>query len=283
MTTRSQKQEALRFLRERGLSMRYACRLLRVNRSSFQYGSRADHNGALREELRAFAHQKRRRGYRKAHNFVGRKGYTASLNRVHRLWKKEQLQVPKRVGKKRRAPGPSSPLPLEAQHPNQVWSYDFLFDATARGTRLKMLTIGDDFTRECLAIDVRSSIRASRVIEVLARLFEEHGAPKFLRSDNGPEFIALALQAWLFRKGAQTFYIAPGSPWQNGFRESFHGRFRDEFLYGTQFASTAESQVLCEGYRQEYNTDRPHQSLGYLTPSEFKQRWLKDHPDHKGD
>ena len=283
MTTRSLKQEALGFLTERRISVRSACRLLHLNRSSFQYRSRPDRNAALKEQLHAFAARKRRRGYRKAHNFVGRKGHTASLNRIHRLWRKEQLQVPRRIGKKRRAPGPSQSVPLEAQHPNHVWSYDFLFDATAGGTRLKMLTVGDDFTRECLNIDVATSIRASRVIEVLARLFGERGAPKFLRSDNGPEFIALPLQAWLYHKEAQTFYIAPGCPWQNGFRESFHGRFRDEFLYGVLFASLEESRVLVEGYRQEYNTDRPHQSLGYLTPSEFKDRWLKDHPNLKGD
>ena len=143
-----------------------------------------------------------------------------------------------------------------------------------------MLTIGDDYTRECWAIEVATSLPAHRVIDVLARLFAKHGAPHFLRSDNGPEFIAHALRAWLAAQQTatgeqpQTHYIAPGSPWQNGFRESFHSRFRDEFLFGTLFASVAEARVLVELYRQEYNTERPHQSLGYLTPEEFRQQWL---------
>lgn len=174
-------------------------------------------------------------------------------------------------------------LPLVALYPNHVWSYDFLFDATQSGTRLKMLSIGDDFTRECLAIEVATSLRSESVIGVLDRLFKEHGAPVYLRSDNGPEFIAHALKAWLAGHQTKTYYIDPGSPWQNGFRESFHGRFRDEFLYGTLFATVAESRVLSEGYRSEYNQERPHQSLGYLTPIEFKRKWLLEHSQTTGD
>jgi transposase InsO family protein len=175
-------------------------------------------------------------------------------------------------------------VPLVTEHPNHVWSYDFLFDATVKGTRLKMLTIGDDFTRDCWAIEVATSLPAQRVISVLARLFSEHGAPRFLRSDNGPEFIAHALQAWLASQQTQTHFIAPGSPWQNGFRESFHSRLRDEFLFGNLFASVAEARVLVEQFRQEYNTQRPHQSLGYLTPAEFRQQWLeKNSPSTNGD
>lgn len=152
-----------------------------------------------------------------------------------------------------------------------------------------MLTVGDDYTRECWAIEVATSMPAQRVIAVLARLFEEHGAPRFLRSDNGPEFIAHALQAWLASQKTangeqpQTHFIAPGSPWQNGFRESFHSRFRDEFLYGTLFASVAEARVLVEQFRQEYNTERPHQSLGYLTPQEFRQRWMEQQDNNQSD
>lgn len=200
-----------------------------------------------------------------------------SKNRVHRLWKQEHLQVRKRLGKKHKPSGVSEGLPLVALHPDHVWSVDFLFDATASGTRLKILTVGDDFTRECLAIDVSTSFPSAQVIRVLARLVHGPGqsAPTFLRMDNGPEFIAHALKAWLASQQSRTHYIDPGKPWQNGFRESFHGRFRDEFLCGTLFASVAEARVLCEGYRQEYNEERPHQSLGYLTPQEFKQQWLQ--------
>jgi putative transposase len=169
-----------------------------------------------------------------------------------------------------------------ATHPGQVWSLDFIFDATAGGSTLKILTIGDDFTRECLAMEVATSLPSQKGIAVLSRLVQEYGAPAYLKSDNGPEFIAQALQTWLAQHNAKTHYIAPGSPWQNGFRESFHGRFRDEFLYGTLFASVAEARVLCEGYRKEYNEERPHQSLGYLTPAEFKQQWLQQQSENPG-
>lgn len=276
MIDRQEARAALQFLKEWGLSERYACRLLGLNRSTHQYHARPDRNQFLRRELGEFARKKRRRGYRKAHVYLLRQGYHVSRNRVFRLWKQEGLQVPRRQGRKRKPPGPSGEVPLLAEHPNHVWSYDFLFDATVRGTRLKMLTIGDDFHRECLAIEVATSLTATGVIRALERLFQEHGAPRYLRSDNGPEFIAHALQAWLHGRTTDTFYIRPGNPWENGFRESFHGRFRDEFLYGTLFASVAEARVLVEEFRKEYNTERPHQSLGYLTPAEFKHKWL-DH------
>jgi putative transposase len=174
-------------------------------------------------------------------------------------------------------------LPLVALYPGHVWSYDFLFDGLYNGTKLKILTIGDDFTRECLAIVVATSMPSKKVIEALTALVATHKAPVYLRSDNGPEFIAHAVKAWLAGRQVQTYYIDPGSPWQNGFRESFHGRFRDEFLYGTLFASVAEARVLCEAWRREYNEDRPHQSLGYLTPVEFKQKWLQEQSQTTGD
>jgi putative transposase len=273
----------LDFLITHGFSLRHACRLLEWNRSTFQYQPRPDPNTALREELRAFSERKRRRGSRKAHNFLSRKGVQASRNRVHRLWKQERLQVKKRVGKKRKSPGKHGFLPLVALYPGHVWSYDFIFDSTASRTKLKILTVGDDYTRECHAIEVGTSMRSDTVIAVLARLVGKHGAPTYLRSDNGSEFIAHAVRAWLAGRKTATYYIGPGSPWQNGFRESFHGRFRDEFLYGTLFANVAESRVLCEGYRREHNTERPHQSLKYLTPIEFKQQWLKNRSQTTGD
>jgi len=273
----------LDFLITHGFSLRHACRLLEWNRSSFQYQPRPDANAALREELRAFSERKRRRGARKAHNFLARKGIRASRNRVHRLWKQEHLQVKKRTSKKRKPPDKQGSLPLVALYPGHVCSYDFLFDSTAGGTKLKMLTIGDDYTRECHAIEVGTSMRSDTVIAVLARVFADHGAPEYLRSDNGSEFIAHAVRAWLAGRNTRTFYIDPGSPWQNGFRESFHGRFRDEFLYGTLFANIAECRVLCEGYRREHNTERPHQSLNYLTPVEFKQQLLQNRSKTTGD
>jgi putative transposase len=170
-----------------------------------------------------------------------------------------------------------------ADAPKAVWSLDFVFDALEGGTTLKILTIGDDFTRECLVLEPATSIPAKKVIQVLARLFEEHGAPRYLRSDNGPEFIAVTLKGWLAFTSARTAYIEPGCPWQNGFRESFHGRFRDEFLNGTLLRSVTEARILMERYRKEYNSERPHQSLGYQTPFEFKQAWLDSQSSDTGD
>jgi putative transposase len=155
-----------------------------------------------------------------------------------------------------------------AEHPGHVWSYDFLFDSTVKGVRLKMLTIGDEYTRECLAIEVATSITSDRVIGVLKRLFAEHGAPKFLRSDNGPEFVAKALQQWLSGQSAQTHYIAPASPWQNGFRESFHSRFRDECLWARSLrAQPNHASSSSNAGRSTTPTDRTNRSAISRRPS----------------
>jgi len=263
---------------------------LRLNRSTFQYQARPDKNAPLRRQLHEFARRRRRWGFRKAWDALRRRGQTVNIKRVQRLWRQERLQVPSRKRTKRKPPGIATPV-LTAQRPGHVWSLDFIFDATANGTRLKMLTVGDDFTRECLAIEVATSLPSAKVIAVLSRLVAAHGAPAYLRSDNGPEFIAGALKAWLATRQTQTAYIEKGSPWQNGFRESFHSRFRDEFLAEMLFAGVAEARVLSEGYRRDYsegyrrdyNEARPHQSLGYLTPHEFKQKWLSEQPKTIGD
>ena len=154
---------------------------------------------------------------------------------------------------------------------NHVWAYDFVFDACANGQSLKCLTLIDEFTRECLAIDVAGSIRSVRVIEVLARLISKRGAPRFLRSDNGPEFVSKAILEWLEIAGIETALIDPGKPWQNGADESFNGRFRDECLSLEWFRSRREAKVIIETWRRHYNAVRPHSSLDYRTPIEFRQ------------
>jgi putative transposase len=164
-------------------------------------------------------------------------------------------------------------VPCRATHPNQVWTYDFIHDACSSGRKLKLLTVVDEFTRECLAIAVDTSIRAGRVIEVLQPLLDRRGRPEFLRSDNGPEFVARKLKAWLAEAGTQTHYIDPGSPWQNGYGESFHSRLRDECLNAEVFAHRAEARVVIELWRREYNEERPHSSLAYRTPVEFRAAW----------
>jgi putative transposase len=169
------------------------------------------------------------------------------------------------------------PRPHAATRPHQVWAYDFVHDKCNQGHTLRFLTITDEFTRQSLAVVAATSIRSHDVIEVLRRLFEEHGAPQYLRSDNGPEFVSKAVREWLEQQGVQTAYIEPGCPWQNGFAESFHSRFRDECLnrewFREWFHNVREARVLAESYRRYYNQERPHSSLNYTTPLEFQATW----------
>jgi putative transposase len=282
VTALPERRELVAFLKAQGLSERHACRAAALNRATFQYVARPDPDADLRQQLRRFALKRPRWGYRRAWDALRRQGEAVNKKRVQRLWKQEKLQVRPRSKRRRKGPPVERVSPV-ADAPRAVWSLDFVFDALEGGTPLKILTIGDDFTRECLALEPATSIPATVVIGVLARLFAEHGAPRYLRSDNGPEFIAQELKGWLASHSAQTAYIEPGCPWQNGFRESFHGRFRDECLNGSLFRSVAEARIVTENYRREYNTERPHQSLGYQTPLEFKQDWLDSHLSDTGD
>jgi len=199
--------------------------------------------------------------------FLARDGMAMSVGRAHRLWRKAKLQVPRKRPRKRIASG--RPRPNAPTATNQVWSYDFVFDWCANGQQLKCLTVTDEWTREGLAIEVAGSIRSSRVIEVLARLVAMRGAPLYLRSDNGPEFVSRALLQWIVDQGIGTALIDPGKPWQNGATESFNGKFRDECLSLEWFRSRAEAKPVIEAWRRHYNEVRPHSSLGYLTPAEF--------------
>jgi putative transposase len=270
-----ERRELVGFLKAKGLSERHACRVARLHRATFQYAARSDRNADLRQQLHRWAETRPRWGYRRVWASLRRKGETINRKRVQRLWQAEKLQVRPRRKRRRKREAVERIDPV-ADAPRVVWSLDFVFDALESGAALKILTIGDDFTRECLALEPATSLPATRVIRILGRLFAEHGAPRYLRSDNGPEFIAQALKGWLSEAGSTTAYIEPGCPWQNGFRESFHGRFRDEFLNGTLFRSVTEARILMEGYRRDYNRERPHQSLGYRTPEEFRQQWRDD-------
>lgn len=167
---------------------------------------------------------------------------------------------------------------MPASGANEVWAYDFVFDACANAQQLKCLTVIDEYTRECLAIDVAGSIRSSRVIEVLAKLVSAHGAPKYLRSDNGPEFVSRAILRWLHSASIETIAIDPGKPWQNGSNKSFNGKFRDECLSMQWFKNRTDAKILIEMFRQEYNWIRPHSSLNMLTPIEFKQQLSTTNP-----
>ncbi len=211
-----------------------------------------------------------RYGYRRIAIFLGRDGHKMSFGRAHRLWRRAKLQVPRKRPRKRIATG--RPRPNAPTGANQVWSYDFVFDWCASGQQLKCLTVTDEWTKEGLAIEVDGRIRSGRVIEVLSRLVSERGAPLYLRSDNGPEFVSRALLKWIVGQGIETALIDPGKPWQNGATESFNGKFRDECLSLEWFRSRAEAKVVIETWRQHFNTVRPHSSLGYLTPAAFVAR-----------
>jgi putative transposase len=229
------------------------------------------------EAMRELAAQYPRFGYRRIQVFLARRGHTMSADRAYRIWKKAGLQVPRRRPRRRVATG--RPRPLPATGANQVWAYDFVFDRSANGQQLKCLTVIDEFTRECLAIDVAGSIRSGRVIEVLSKLVSVRGAPKYLRSDNGPEFVSRAVLQWLLQAGIDTAPIDPGKPWQNGANESFNGKFRDECLGMQWFKNRIDAKVAIDDWRKMYNEVRPHSSLNNLTPLEYVERISTRSPD----
>lgn len=266
------RRQAVAFLVTRGLSQRRACTLLQLPRATLRYQARPNRNVALEQQVQELAQHHPRYGYRRVWALLRRRRQRVNKKRVHRLWKRAKLQV-RKVRRKRRAAQPSG-LPVQATHPNHVWTYDFVHDACLRGTPLKVLTVMDEFTREGLAIEVASSMPANKVILVLDRLFQIHSAPQFLRSDNGPEFVALAVRGWLAQHQTATLYIDPGCPWQNGYEERFNGTVRDECLNLYAFHTVAEARVVLSAYLREYNEARPHSSLGYRTPAEFKREWL---------
>ncbi len=219
-------------------------------------------------------------GYRRAWALLRREGEGINHKRVERLWRREGLQVGRRK-KKRKRLRKKGAAPLEACHPGHVWTYDFVHDATEEGRKLKLLTVTDEFTRRSVGIHVDRRLPSRGVIEVLGRLMQEQGCPRFLRSDNGPEFIARRVKEWLALRGVRTHYIDPASPWQNAYGESFHDKLRQECLNREVFTTPAQARVIVEQWRRHYNERRPHSSLGYLTPNEFERRWKKEGKENK--
>ena len=222
--------------------------------------------------MQHIAHTHPRWGVRKAYWLLRREEQGVNHKRVQRLWKQAGLQVRPRKHRVYKPPKPQ-PLLVVATRPGEVWSLDFVADATQTGARLRLLTIGDDFTRVCLAVEAASAFPAARVVRVLAGLLTSHAAPTYLRSDNGPEFIEAGLKAWLAEHAIQSAYTEPGHPWQNGVRESFHSRLRDELLDGSVFENVADAQRQLDAWRILYNEVRPHQSLNGLTPHTYQQQW----------
>ena len=247
-----------------GVSERRACRVLRQYRSTQWHRTLTPQDEPrLVTRTLQLAGEYGRYGYRRITALLRREGWRVNHKRVERIWRQEGLKVPKKQPRKGRLwLNDGSCLRLRPCWRDHVWAYDFVADRTRDGRPLKMLTVVDEYTRECLAIDVERRADSMRVLERLAALFVERGVPDYLRSDNGSEFTARLVRNWLERVGIKTLFIEPGSPWENGYVESLNGKFRDEFLNGEIFYTLREAKVLMEGWRREYNKVRPHSALG---------------------
>ena len=228
----------------------------------------AGDENALTARIIDLASQYGRYGYRRIAALLRNEGWQVNHKRVWRIWLQVGLKVPQKQPKRGRLwLNDGSCVRLRPQHRNHVWTYDFVFDRTHNGRPLKMLTVVDEYSRESLAIEVARRLTSSDVIRVMARLMLQHGVPEHIRSDNGPEFVAKVLREWLHRLDVETLFIEPGSPWENGYIESFNGKLRDELLNGEIFYTLQEARVLIEMWRRHYNQVRPHSSLGYRPPA----------------
>ena len=264
-----------RVVAELGVPERRACRVLGQHRSTQRRPpSRPDDEAALIADVVALAGRYGRYGYRRVTALLREAGWAVNRKRVERIWRQEGLKVPAKQPKKGRLwLHDGSCVRLRPAHPNHVWSYDFVEDRTHDGRKYRMLNVLDEFTRECLAIRVARKLNSVDVIDVLSDLFILRGVPGHVRSDNGPEFVAKAVRAWIAAVGAKAAYIEPGSPWENGFVESFNARLRDELLDGEIFYGLREAQVVIESWRRHYNTVRPHSSRGYRPPAPEVVLW----------
>ena len=273
MVTVERKREAVIILKTRAVSERRSCELLFLSRSSCRYQLKRQPDPEFEKQVKALAIAHPRFGYRRVHALLTRAGLIVNRKRVSRIWEKFGLQVPTRTRKRKRVENRGQMPAPRATRPNEVWTYDFVFDRDAAGRKLKMLTLMDEFTREGLAIRVGRSFKSEQVKEILAKVGAKRGFPAFLRSDNGAEFIAEMIKEFLAENNVRTAFIEPGSPWQNGTGESFNGKFRDECLRMEAFGNRREAAVIAESWRKYYNTQRPHSSLKYRTPEEFRRGW----------
>ena len=259
------------FLVRGGLSVQRACHLVGLHRSTFHYTAHPRDETALVDQIQTLAVQHPRYGYRRIPVLLNRT-HRVNQKRVRRLWRRQRLQVRRTVRPRLRRPRPPH---LSAAFPRHIWAYEFLEDALVDGMKVHILTVMDEFTREGLAVEVTPTTSAAWVVDVLRTLIAQHGAPGYVRSDNGPEFVAQAVQSWLADCHVATLYIEPGKPWQNGKEERFNGTVRDECLNLYLFQSLAEACVRLGAFRRHYNTERPHSQLGYLSPLAFKTSWLE--------
>ncbi len=256
------------------VSERRACTVSGQHRSTQRYARQeSKEEKILLEDMSRLVQENPRSGCRVITAYLRAQGWRVNYKRVHRLWKREGFKVPRKARKKR-AIGDSSNAcdKRRATAINDVWTWDFIHDRLTDGRALKCFVMVDEFTRECLALDMRRSFTADNVLDVLTKLMGERGAPKHIRSDNGSEFIAKEIAKWLDTFDVESLYIAPGAPWQNGYIESFNSRFRDEFLEMNYFSTVNEARQLAETWKEKYNTKRPHSSLNYLPPKTFAER-----------
>jgi putative transposase len=259
------------FARAREVPASRACELAKVSRRRLSYASRKD-DGALVAELRDLAAAHPRYGPRRLCVMLRReRGRVVNLKKVRRLCREHGLLLRQKRRRKRRGVGAG--VPCRAGHPGHVWAYDFVEDRTETGRKLRVLTVADEFTRECVAVEVEHRMNARYVAGTLLRLFAGRGAPRFVRSDNGPEFVAKHLVRALAASAVEARHIEPGSPWQNGRNERFNGSLRDECLNLETFHNRDHARALIKLFGRAYNERRPHSSLGYLTPKEFAERW----------
>jgi len=253
------------------LSERRACRALQQPRGTQRYqANKVETDKPLVAAMHELARKHPRYGYRRIHAMLEQEGFKAGRDRVHRLWRRHGLRVPRKRHKRRRLGTAANGIARrQAARPNDVWTYDFVKDQTTDGRSLKILTVVDEYTRESLTVEMERSFTSRDVVNTLRELFELRGVPAHIRSDNGPEFIAHAVRDWLAANNVGPLYIEPGAPWQNGVGESFNGKLRDECLDLELFTSLKEARVVIGDYRRHYNHHRPHSSLDYRTPAAF--------------
>lgn len=265
------------------MSERRACRVLGQARTTQRYHKRVREDEApLRALTIQLASDYGGYGIPRILDLLRKRGVTVNRKRLERIWRDEGLKVPHKQKKRRRLwLNDGSCIRLRPEYKNHVWSYDFVEDATHDGRKIRMLVVIDEFSRECLAIMVARRLQSKHVLECLSDLFLERGTPDFIRSDNGPEFTAAAVRKWLDDVGVTTLFIEPGSPWENGYVESFNGKLRDELLDREIFYTLKEAKVLIERWRQLYNRVRPHSSLDDRTPTEFAGGWQPEASEHQ--
>ncbi len=271
MVSPSQKRRAVQGVVQAGLcSQRRACRYLRVHRSSHRHEPKQPSDWLLRlhAQVEVLSHRYPRLGYRKLVRLLRKEGWQVGRKLVQRIRREGGLRVKRWMKRPRRRGKSTGTIPTRAERINHVWTWDFISDRTDNGGKLRILSVIDEYSRECLALHVARKLTAADLVEVMAKLVTQRGVPAHIRSDNGSEFVARALQSWLASQHIKTLSIEPASPWQNGHVESFHGSLRDECLDRELMLSLAEARVVIEDYRQHYNEERPHGGIGYRTPAQ---------------